>query len=84
MIVKDNFLDKKDLTQLDELLMSHSFPWYLQKEQVAGAADGGWFCHIIYDEDVPKSDVYNQHCCTYSTYNHGSLPFTKSVIFCYF
>tara|TARA_Y100001963_G_scaffold78894_1_gene109487 strand:+ start:897 stop:1406 length:510 start_codon:yes stop_codon:yes gene_type:complete len=59
MIVKDNFLDKKDLTQLDELLMSHSFPWYLQKEQVAGAADGGWFCHIIYDEDVPKSDVYN-------------------------
>ena len=59
MIIKDNLLDKKDLAQLNEFLMSPRFPWYLQKEQVTGADDGCWFCHKIYDEDVPKSDLYN-------------------------
>ena len=32
MIITDDFLDKKDLDQLDEYLMSPAFPWYLQKE----------------------------------------------------
>ena len=59
MIITDDFLDKKDLDQLDEYLMSPAFPWYLQKEQVAGSNDGSWFCHIMYDNDVPKSDLYN-------------------------
>lgn len=59
MIITDDFLDKKDLNQLDEYLMSPGFPWYLQKEQVTGSNDGNWFCHIMYDNDVPKSDLYN-------------------------
>lgn len=59
MIITDDFLDKKDLDELNEFLMSPSFPWYLQKEQVTGANDGSWFCHIVYDNDAPKSDLYN-------------------------
>lgn len=59
MIITDDFLDKKDLDELNKFLMSPSFPWYLQKEQVTGANDGSWFCHIVYDNDAPKSDLYN-------------------------
>ena len=58
MKIKDNFLAKKDLTELDNLV-HNNFPWYLHKEQVTGADDGHWFGHIIYNEDVPKSDLYN-------------------------
>ena len=58
MKIKDNFLVKKDLTQLENLIYNN-FPWYLQKEQVTGADDGYWLSHILYDEDVPKSDLYN-------------------------
>ena len=58
MKIKDNFLVKKDLTQLENLIYNN-FPWYLQKEQVIDADDGCWLSHIIYDEDVPKSDLYN-------------------------
>jgi hypothetical protein len=59
MTITDDFLDKKDLDELNEFLMSPNFPWYLQKEQVTGANDGCWFLHTIYDNDVPKSDLYN-------------------------
>ena len=58
MKIKDNFLAKKDLTELDNLI-HNNFPWYLQKEQVTGMDDGSYFNHIIYDNDVPKSDCYN-------------------------
>ena len=58
MKIKDNFLDDKHLDELDQLI-HNNFPWYLQKEQVTGMDDGSWFCHIIYDDDVPKSDWYN-------------------------
>ena len=58
MEIKDNFLVKKDLTQLENLIYNN-FPWYLNKEQVTGADDGCWLSHILYDEDVPKSDLYN-------------------------
>ena len=58
VLVRDNFLAKGDWTQLDNLV-HNNMPWYLQKEQVIDADDGRWFSHIIYDEDVPKSDVYN-------------------------
>ena len=57
MEIKDNFLVKKDLTQLENLIYNN-FPWYLNKEQVTGADDGCWLSHILYDEDVPKSDLY--------------------------
>jgi len=56
--IKDNLLTKEQLAQLDKLL-SNPFPWYLQKEQIKGADDGYFFSHIIYNEDVPKSDLYN-------------------------
>jgi hypothetical protein len=56
--IKDNLLNNKHLVELDQLIRN-DFPWYLQKEQVTGADDGSWFCHILYDEDVPKSDWYN-------------------------
>ena len=58
MEIKDNFLDDKHLDELDQLI-HNNFPWYLQKEQVTGMDDGSWFLHILYDEDVPKSDLYN-------------------------
>ena len=58
MKIKDNFLAKKDFHQLENLIYL-SFPWYLQKEQVIDADDGCWLSHILYDEDVPKSDLYN-------------------------
>ena len=58
VLVRDNFLAKGDWTQLDNLV-HNNMPWYLQKEQVIDADDGRWFSHIIYDEDVPKSDLYN-------------------------
>ena len=58
VLVRDNFLAKGDWTQLDNLV-HNNMPWYLQKEQVIDADDGCWFSHIIYDEDVPKSDLYN-------------------------
>ena len=56
--IRDNLLVKKDLTELENLIYGN-LPWYLNKEQVTGADDGCWFSHIIYDEDVPKSDIYN-------------------------
>ncbi len=56
--IKDNFLDSDHLQEIDKLVHTN-FPWYLNKEQVTGADDGYWFGHIIYDEDVPKSDLYN-------------------------
>ena len=70
VIIKDNLLDDIHLIQLGELIdlsgplydKFHSsnsfFPWYLQKEQVMGKDDGCWLSHILYDEDVPKSDLY--------------------------
>ena len=30
-----------------------------QKEQIEGADDGCWFCHVIYDIDEPRSPLYN-------------------------
>ena len=61
--IKDNLLNNKHLVEVDQLINvvpgTNDFPWYLQKEQVTGADDGSWFCHILYDEDVPKSDWYN-------------------------
>ena len=57
MKIKDNFLVKKDLTQLENLIYNN-FPWYLNKEQVTGADDCCWLSHILYDEDEPKSDSY--------------------------
>ena len=58
MKIKDNFLDDKHLDELDQLI-HNNFPWYLQKEQVTGMDDGSWCLHVLYDEDVPKSDWYN-------------------------
>ena len=59
MEIKDNFLDNKHLAQLDELVYNTHFPWFLQKEQITGANDGCWFSHVIYDNDAPRSDLYN-------------------------
>ena len=59
MEVKDNFLDDIHLIQLDELIDSSNFPWYLQKEQVKGANDGYWLSHILYSYDEPRSSLYN-------------------------
>ena len=58
MEIKDNFLFKKDLNELDQLV-HNNFPWYFHKEQVTGADDGSWFGHIVYSDDTPKSDLYN-------------------------
>ena len=58
MIIKDNLLDDIHLTQLDELINSPYFAWFLQKEQVTGANDGCWFSHRIYDVDEPISPSY--------------------------
>ena len=68
VLIKDNFLDSKHLTELDELTHTN-FPWYLQKEQVTGADDGYWFGHILYDEDVPRS----------VSYTHLTLPTNREV-----
>ena len=67
MKIKDNFLVKKDLTQLENLIYNN-FPWYLQKEQVTGADDGYWLSHILYDEDVPKSALYNPIIIIFKSY----------------
>ena len=58
MIIKDNLLDDIHLAQLDELINSPYFAWFLQKEQVTGANDGCWFSHRIYDVDEPISSSY--------------------------
>ena len=58
MIIKDNLLDDIHLTQLDELINSPYFAWFLQKEQVTGANDGCWFSHRIYGADEPASPSY--------------------------
>ena len=55
--IRDNLLNNKHLVELDKLIYNN-FPWYLNKEQVTGADDGCWLSHILYDEDVPKSDLY--------------------------
>ena len=73
MEIKDNFLAKKDLTELDNLIGT-SFPWYLQQEMVEGANDGCWFSHIIYNEDVPGSDLYDPIIKMFKNYlNYVSL-----------
>ena len=59
MEVKDNFLDEIHLIQLDELINNPYFAWYLQKEQVLGADDGCWLRHLIYDENVSQSNIYD-------------------------
>ena len=58
MIIKDNLLDDIHLAQLDELINSPYFAWFLQKEQVTGANDGCWLRHLIYDENIPQSVLY--------------------------
>jgi hypothetical protein len=73
MKIKDNFLAKKDLTELDNLVGT-SFPWYLQQEMVEGANDGYFFSHIIYNEDVPGSDLYDPIIKIFKNYlNYVSL-----------
>ena len=58
MIIKDNLLDDIHLAQLEELINSPYFAWFLQKEQVTGANDGCWFSHRIYGADEPASPSY--------------------------
>ena len=73
MEIKDNFLAKKDLTELDNLVGT-SFPWYLQQEQVIDADDGCWFSHIVYYKDVPGSDLYDPIIKIFKNYlNYVSL-----------
>ena len=59
MEVKNNFLDDVHLNQLDELIDRPTFPWFLQKEKVAGTNDGYWLSHIIYDVNTPRSNSYD-------------------------
>ena len=68
MEVKDNFLDDAHLIQLDELIDNPYFAWYLQKEQVLGADDGCWLRHLIYDENVPQSKLYDPMIVIFKDY----------------
>ena len=56
--MKDNLLGDIHLTQLDRLIDSPNFEWYLQKEQVMETADGCLLSHLIYEENVPRSAAF--------------------------
>jgi len=82
IVKKDNFLSDFHLTKLDELI-DHTFPWFLQKEQIAGKNDGCWFSHLMYDQDAPQSPKYETIHKIFSNYlNYISLcRITTNLLF---
>ena len=59
MKMKDNFLDEGRLIVLEKLIDNPYFAWYLQKGTIPELNDDYWFCHKVYDDDEPRSDLYN-------------------------
>ena len=56
MKIEDNFLARKDLDELQNLLMGDTFPWYYQPTiDFADDEDKYQFTHIFYDAYIPIS-----------------------------
>ena len=62
---KDNFLDDTQLSQLDELINSPHFSWYLQRDAEEYSYNdsdlydnGYWHRHLIYENNVPQSEFF--------------------------
>ena len=65
--VFDDLLDKKDFTNIQQTLMSHTFPWYYSpfidsgdpKENLGLPLHNFQFNHIFYQHRVPSSNYFS-------------------------
>jgi hypothetical protein len=65
--VFDNLLDKKDFTNIQQTLMSHTFPWYYSpfinsddpKENLDAPLNNFQFTHMFFENMVPSSTYFS-------------------------
>lgn len=63
MKILDNFLPKEDFSTVrDNLVFNPGFPFFLHRGITKpGDSNNDWFgAHVIYDQGVPTSDVYEE------------------------
>ena len=54
----DDFLNEKDLSELENIICNCYFPWYFQESQTNSGNGGSWFSHILYEFNTPQSEYY--------------------------
>ena len=57
--IKNNFLPDDEFKKLFVLLNSPDFPWYFHNTTTTGDSHP-YFCHGLYNFDVPKSSFYRE------------------------
>ena len=58
-IIKDNFLNKTDLNNIKDLLLSNNFPWFYSNTQVKAKKDCSYFFHSFFNNNRPNSNYLN-------------------------
>ena len=61
MKIRKNFLLKKELKSLQELMVSSDFSWYYRAHQVAHAKDHPFLIHSVYRHGIINSHFYESH-----------------------
>ena len=58
MNIVDNFINKKECNQINEIFLSRNFPWYYSKDQTS-PKDSSFMFHIFYKENQINTHYYN-------------------------
>ena len=61
MKIRKNFLLKKELKSLQELMVSSDFSWYYREHQVEHAKDHPFLNHSVYRHGIINSHFYESH-----------------------
>jgi len=63
--IQDDFLSEENFNALRDLISSKEFPWFfhsrLDYDDYDSGPEPGFFCHIVYKDDVPNSPFYDSH-----------------------
>ena len=61
MKIIDNFLNKEELLNLQNLYTSNEFPWCYQAgiDSIDTKRNDFFFCHMLYNHNIPKSNYFS-------------------------